>query len=242
MRLTKWIDELPIEEWAAGLGRLTRRARRRVARRRSAALGGALAVVLAVAVGSNALWQQDADHPAPLLAGHGDRDTPVRSVSLDTPVPDASPQRTSTLSSPMVERVQNALGSTGHYQGPVTGVLTEETVVAIRIFQAENGLEVTGEPGLALLAALPPEGAVRTVGAAARPSPATPATAQPATVNLDVAEIQRLLNARGFGPLEVDGKMGPMTRSAIGRFSVARGLSGSGITPEFMRALAEGGA
>lgn len=42
----------------------------------------------------------------------------------------------------------------------------------------------------------------------------------------DIKQIQRALNARGFGPLDVDGIFGPKTSDAVIRFKVSQGLMG----------------
>ena len=42
--------------------------------------------------------------------------------------------------------VQQALGSLGYYPGPATGIMDQKTAEAIRKFQQDNSLPVTGEP------------------------------------------------------------------------------------------------
>jgi len=54
----------------------------------------------------------------------------------------------------------------------------------------------------------------------------------------DVAELQQLLNARGFWAGYADGVFGDMTLDALIRFQIAKGISVDGIVgPETLRAL-----
>lgn len=230
MRIGDRVRDWPVEEWAASAARLARRVRRRAARRRGSLAGVAIAVVMAGAVAGNALWRQDEPHPAPLwgeaqevertmaVAAHGDRDT-------DQPAPRRAD------GSSLVGNIQRELAASGYYAGPVTGVLDEATRAGIRAFERAQGLPETGEPSVGLLAAV-------TSGVRAVPSPE-----EPEPVDLDVADIQRLLNERGYGPLAVDGVMGPNTRSALRRFAEAEGLdTADARSPSVLRALAGGGA
>lgn len=230
MRLAERIERWPIEEWAAAVSRTGRRLRRRAMRRRRGLAVAVATLALVAAVGGNALWRQTERHPAPLwgapqdgvrqvIAGHGVSAAPANASSVG---------RTSVAT--LVERVQQALAADGFYTGAPTGRLDEETRAAIRRFEAARGLPETGEPSLALLAAMsepaPSGGRVTQVAA---PSPP----------ELGVAEVQRLLNAKGFGPLAVDGKMGPRTQEALDRFAVAHGLSTrQGLSPALIEVLA----
>lgn len=84
--------------------------------------------------------------------------------------------------------VEENLAALGYATGPVDGVETMETVIAISKFQAENGMEVSGEvtPQLAgILAAKAANPDLQTGAVAAKPA-ATPA-APPAR---DPAELQ----------------------------------------------------
>lgn len=222
MRLSERIERLPVEEWAAAAARLGRRVRRRVARRRGPVLGAVAACVVTGVVAGNALFGQSGPHPAPMweggeprmaVAGHG--------------APADAPQEAQV--SPLVAKVQRELAGQGYFAGAATGVLDDDTRAAIAAFERAQGLPETGEPSVALLAAV--SSGVRAV---AQPGPAP---------RLSVADMQRLLNERGFGPLEVDGLMGPRTRGALERFAEAEGLSGADPrSPAVMRALAGGDA
>ncbi|MEO1102141.1 MAG: peptidoglycan-binding domain-containing protein [Pseudomonadota bacterium] len=150
----------------------------------------------------------------------------------------------------LVRQVQLGLSEAGYFDGAIDGVLGDETAAAIRAFEAERELPVTGEPNLGLLAAVSdampaPEPALAPaaleeviVAAVAEPTATEQAVAGPAAVST-VAEIQAALNTAGYGPLEVDGVMGPRTRGALDQFALSRGLEGQGMTPAVLRALGE---
>ncbi|WP_157961778.1 peptidoglycan-binding domain-containing protein [Acuticoccus kandeliae] len=205
-----------------------------MARRKGATIASVAGVLLLVVVGSNALWQQDEKHPAPMwgmsegaqsFSSHGSDG--VREIVLET---DDSER------DPLVESVQAGLSVAGYYDGPVTGVLDDDTADAIRAFERDRGLPETGEPNVAIVAEVS--------NAPARPVAAAPVRVAPhesAAAQMDIVQVQTLLNQKGFGPVSVDGKMGPQTRAALSRFSATRGLSSQGMTPEVLRALAADG-
>jgi formylglycine-generating enzyme required for sulfatase activity len=62
----------------------------------------------------------------------------------------------------------------------------------------------------------------------ALPPPPLPAITPPSEPPVSVAEVQRLLAARGYAPGPVDGILGGATRSAIGRFQRDYGLAATG--------------
>lgn len=210
------------------MGPELRRLGRRVARRRGSA-GVAVGFVVAGAlVVSNALWDQQERHPAPLwgkmptqaLAAHGgDGTRPIpspaaRPVGAVVAAPEASS---------MVLAVQEQLAAADYYDGSISGVMDAPTVAAIEAFEVAQGMPVTGEPNLALLSAL-------SAANTAAPAPASQAV-------LSVLEAQRRLNAKGYGPLDEDGKIGPRTRGAMDRFAGDAGLSGAS-SRDVLRALA----
>jgi len=222
VRLVERIERLPVEDWAAAVGRGVRRIRRRAARRRALILGVAGGGVLVAAVAGNALFGQTAPHPAPLW-GAAEREMAVAAHGGAAEVVEA------VEPTPLVAKIQEELGQQGFFAGDPTGILDEATRSAIRTFERTQGLPETGEPSVALLAA---------VGAGVKPVP------RPEPLpRLSVSDMQRILNEKGFGPLEVDGLMGPRTRAALERFAAERGISAADLrAPAMMRALAEGGA
>ncbi len=238
-----------VAEMADGLAAAGRRGLRRLQRRPIGAAAAAGFLVLAGWVAVNGAFLQTARHPAPFLAA-GEATAPsgeAATVALaredddggaGDPVaamlsggaaaapgavagePEATPSAAPGEASGLVAGIQEKLAGAGLYPGPVDGALGVATVQAIEAFQRSRGLPVTGEPSMDLLVALatgvPPE----------RPSVET------------VARVQSALNARGFGPIAVDGLMGSQTGGAIRRFERSRGLPETGeVSEALMEAL-----
>ncbi|WP_420392555.1 peptidoglycan-binding protein [Acuticoccus sp.] len=176
------------------------------------------------------MWRQTAEHPAPLwretaedarFASHGGA-AQGGTVTIEG---EGDVHATS-----LVRNVQDGLARVGLYDGPASGRLDGRTVAAIERFEEQHGLPVTGEPSVALLAAV---------------SGVAPTAAQVAPERygtLGVADVQRLLNSRGFGPLAEDGKLGPNTKAALARFAANEGLPGGASPDEVVAALAKSGA
>lgn len=191
MQFGQYIQDLPIEDWAATVAGFARRVRRRAVRR-----PGMFALLPAVAtavllIQHNALLQQQSSHPAPFW-GLG-----VEAQSAE--------RADVAVTSPLVAQIQTML-----LEQEPSGILDDETVRQIKVFEAERGLPVTGQPSLGLVAALRTEGdaVVETESASAASYPP-----------VDIRGLQEILNAEGFGPLEVDGVIGPRTRAALARFA-----------------------
>lgn len=261
-RLSELTERWPVEDWAANTSYQLRRMRRRLARRKVRVAVAVASACIVTAVGGNALWSQTARHPAPLwtdgahggavLGSHGVPGEP-RLAEIRTVVDDDATDDDAL--SGMVRKVQEGLGANGLYHGALNGDLDEDTAAAIRTFERTAGLDETGEPSLALLAAISADGdpladiVERRSGAAndgparAAPDDVDETRAAPETAAVNVADIQRLLNERGFGPLTIDGKMGARTRQALDSFAVQKGFDDrSGLSPEVLRALAGGDA
>ena len=245
MSISSWVEDLPIENWAAAVARSGRRIRRRIARRPLRSAGGAVALVGVAMIASNALWEQTSRHPAPLWTADASEGALVAS---HTPSGDATAADTLAVSDAsdsgpdgLVERIQTGLAARGYYEAEINGYLTTETVDAIEAFELDAGLDVTGEPSLTLLTAVsePIE-----TGTTVDPEPERLTAAPPATTPqrvTNVAEIQAALNSHGYGPLTVDGVMGPRTQEALAHFAASRGIPDNGVTPGVLRALAEPG-
>ena len=60
---------------------------------------------------------------------------------------------------------------------------------------------------------------------------------QGVAASAEVMELQKFLNAAGFGPLVVDGKFGPLTKAAVIKFQLANGLVGDGVVGPLTRAV-----
>ena len=121
----------------------------------------------------------------------------------------------------LIRDIQMELNDRGYAAGAVTGTLTPETQAAIRTYQADYDLPVTGEPSADLLAAI------------------RPATATPSVRAADaVAAIQSELKARGYFEGAADGEVGPATSAAIRAFQRDAGLPVTGeANPETLAAV-----
>ena len=86
--------------------------------------------------------------------------TPPSTSPAPEPVPGPAPgletRRTPGVAG-VVTQVQEELAFRGYYQGPVNGRFGPETAAAVRRFQQDNDLPVTGVIDSALLGALLPD-------------------------------------------------------------------------------------
>jgi hypothetical protein len=111
-------------------------------------------------------WANDAHHPAPAVAAAQTQPTPTQSTPTPAPT-------TVALSESTIKALQEALNKQGIVV-KVDGVLSDETRAAIRKYQTEHHLPVTGEPDKATLDKL---GVA--VSAPAQSAPPAAAQAQP---------------------------------------------------------------
>lgn len=127
-----------------------------------------------------------------------------------------------------VAALQVALRALDLYPGEIDGITGPMTRKGTRRFQRRKRLAIDGIAGPRTRRAL---------GRRGRP----PLGRRPMRIGRrgwDVAALQFLLNARGYGPGGYDGGFGPNTRRAVARFQRARGLSVDGIAgPSTLRAL-----
>lgn len=240
MSLSSRIEELPVEEWAAVVARVTRRVRRRVMRKPARSLGALCGVVVIAAIASNALWEQTAEHPAPMWT----KSEPVpgaRLVAAHSPTTETVREPVATEPDELVAEIQSRLGEAGYFAGPADGLLNEATREAIALFEADNGLGETGEPSVALLSVfggeVDAETDVEAVEVASATTGGVPVPPLPALGS--IAEVQGALNRAGYGPLTEDGVMGPRTRTALDEFAQSQGMAPTGMTPAILRSLAE---
>lgn len=226
---------VPLQHLADDAAFMARRLARRVRRRPAGHAIAASFALVTLLVTINAAFFQEQPHPAPLMAGlagpdaasgtgtaHGlpEEAAPAAAGPPSVAAPSAAPGDPAQPASELVGSVQEKLVRAGLYAGPVDGVLGPETVGAIEAFERSRGLAVTGEPRMDVLVAL------ATGAPPARPSVET------------IAKVQTALNARGFGPVTVDGLMGQETGGAIARFERSRGMPETGrITDRLMEAL-----
>ncbi len=196
---------------------------------------GGLVVVFALVAG-NALLLQPQPHPAPLVSTRTTPDEPTR--YLDASTLTAEPEAIERRADDLVLAVQSALRQSGHYGGPLDGLSGPQTEQAILVFQAASSLPATGEPSLELLAE------IKAAKAQDQSSLAELAAAEPEpTPDPRVAAVQHALAISAYGPLRMDGFLGPQTHDAIRRFQQDHGLQPTGeITDALIVELRAAGA
>jgi peptidoglycan hydrolase-like protein with peptidoglycan-binding domain len=181
---------------------------------RPAALARTALLALGAGIVGNALFLQSGPHPAPLFAAS---DPTARVLP---PAPDA-----------LVIAVQSELQAAGYYDGPVDGLVGPRTEAAIATFQRAAGVEATGEVRPELL---------EMIAGASEPQGDAPASVEGGN---PVAVVQKALSRAAYGPLPVDGLLGPRTRDAIKQFEADHGLPVSGeISEQLMTELHAVGA
>jgi len=138
-----------------------------------------------------------------------------------TPVDEMNPE----MRHAYIVGIQEELAAHGYQPGPADGVLGPRTVAAIRTYQRDAKLPVTGIASKELLDHMKfvlPKVYAR---GAAPPPPDTSVV----YVGL-VEEIQIALQKRGYYRGAIDGDAGPQTRAAISLFQTDAGLPVTGTT------------
>ncbi|HEY2133100.1 MAG TPA: peptidoglycan-binding domain-containing protein [Acetobacteraceae bacterium] len=163
---------------------------------------------------------------------------------------------TQTLSPDAVRAVQGRLNALAGYQGPINGAWGPDSEAALRNFQQNNGLQVTGQMNQATAATMGldvaslvgaagqvPAPAPAPLATAAPPPPPAPAPApapapQPAPAaapgpifalsNNSVRIIQARLRQLGFYNGAIDGEWGGGSQTALQAFQQAHGLPADG--------------
>lgn len=177
----------------------------------------AVAVALAVALAGAASARAWPDlGPAAGDAGRG------LFVTVDTTVDQMPPG----MAEAYVRGIQEELAGHGYRPGPADGKPGPRTRAAVRAYQRDAGLPVTGEPSKELLDHL----MFVLPKVHARPA------ADVASSEL-VTDVQRHLYERGYYKSTIDGLTGPFTRDAVRRFQSDAGLPVTGIVDR--RLLAE---
>ncbi len=118
-----------------------------------------------------------------------------------------------------IRDVQQLLNRRGYDAGPADGVMGPQTRAAIRTYQVDAGLPVTGEPTADLHASLTAQD---------RSESAPPAGAAELPSTGQVIEVQSALRRRGYDILAVDGELDPPTVAAIRRYQADAGLPVTG--------------
>ena len=184
---------------------------------------------------SNAIRTYEADHQLPITGEFSPRLLDHVRDTLAAMSPARSPDRSfggidePSADTDLVANIQAELRRRGYDVPVVSGDVDAATEAAIRAYQRDQGLTVTGEPSERLLAELTGAGA-------------------PEGESVDrglVREIQRELQDRGYDIGATDGVLGPTTRNAIRTYQADAGLPVTGeASASLLRSLqsAEGGA
>jgi peptidoglycan hydrolase-like protein with peptidoglycan-binding domain len=182
---------------------------------KSAVLSGwSLLIMIGATIAFNALFMQQAPHPAPFYV--------TRDAAIDAGQPVAPAKA-------KIRSVQTGLKKLGYYSGAVDGIAGPETEMAITRFERAARLAVTGRADEALLAklnhALTPQVQAQHHGVAESTGPAKAKAPPPDPM---VAVIQKALSDAAYGPLTSDGIMGRWTIDAISRFQLDQGMTVTG--------------
>ncbi|MEM9732584.1 MAG: peptidoglycan-binding domain-containing protein [Pseudomonadota bacterium] len=197
-------------------------------------------------------------------------DEPVKTAVLKPQlhkVPEAvpAPVDKSETGKELLREVQTALSVRGYYDGKLDGLYGSRTRRAITAFQSDNGMVVDGKVTVRLLTQVlmsgsaqpdavpvPPKSQLvaKPVGVKTRKVATT--RVKPKTINTQaavseadglVARIQAGLRNYGYDDLQVDGKMGQQTATAIQRFQLDYGMKITGeASQSVLNKLSEIGA
>jgi len=138
------------------------------------------------------------------------------SAQSRTPAPVAATPSRAGLSSQQVADIQTALGSLDYSVGRPSGRLDDETRAAIRSYESDHGLLMSGEPSAELLRHMRER-----VSASPTPSPTS-------VDGNTLARIQAELRTRGYPIPLISGRMDAPTRKAIGEYQQGQGVAVTG--------------
>ena len=132
-----------------------------------------------------------------------------------------APQQTPTVGAAMVSEAQTELRQRGYDITAITGTANAETAAAVRAYQADARLPVTGEISNDLMQQL------RTARADSG-----------AIYRAQVKQVQTALNASGYTAGPPDGALGPKSRAAISRYQSDNNLAATGeVNAELLASL-----
>lgn len=203
-----------------------------------------LCAVLAVAVAAIALLlPRTLDSRRVLDRERAATPTPtadVRSMLRVTPDPNNTPTPTAMLlktgvKGDEVTRLQTRLKELGYYTGEVDGQYGQGTAEAVKLFQAQHGLDSDGIAGEATRTQLYAQAAQTYIPTPA-PSP-TPSLVKKGDSNDAVRAMQQRLKELGFYSGAVDGDFGGGTEEALRLFQRQHGLDVDGIAAQKTFAL-----
>ena len=214
-------------------------------------VGGSTAFLVTLFyVSANALWYQPFPHTGAFFATRSIENFPSTvSNEPETTInivrqPPAQPV---VKPDPVVQQVQGILKDLNFYDGTVDGLTGPATRKAIQAYQLKVGLPGSGEIDNALLDQI---GARQTTAAIPHPAPrptdtAVVPSAKPAVIPVSapadgatqspdarIVKIQAGLKAFGNDDMQLDGKVGARTKSAIKEFQALFGLPETGEPDE----------
>jgi len=132
----------------------------------------------------------------------------------------SSTQTASQAQFKLVRKTENRLQQLGYVVGPIDGTLDAQTVAAIKQYQSDNKLSITGQPSSSLLTKLQ--------GAQASAVTRSTATVAPAVSASVIKQIETALQDKGYNVGPVDGKLDAQTSAAISTYQRHAGLTQTG--------------
>ena len=123
-----------------------------------------------------------------------------------------------------ISNAQQILIDRGYYSGPADGVIGPATYAALRAYQRDHGLRITGRLDSPTVYLLNRE----TNTAAAAPNPYPSASYPSAPPTIDVRTAQQTLRDRGYYSGPLDGVIGPATYAALRAYQRDHGLRMTG--------------
>ena len=138
-------------------------------------------------------------------------------LTLALPLPSTAQTYTVLTIAYSVAAVQRGLNDLGYSAGPVDGLMGSKTRGAIRAYQIDNGLPVSGQPSRSLN-----EHLQNTLMAGVTPAP------MPGVDSSAIVEIQTRLRDRGYNVPSINGTLDASTTAAIRAFQGDAGLPVNG--------------
>jgi peptidoglycan hydrolase-like protein with peptidoglycan-binding domain len=135
-----------------------------------------------------------------------------------------------------IANLQNRLFQEGFYDGPINGVLTPETIDALKRYQEANGLPVTGVLDEATRQFMNENGGETVNGYYINPNYIFNHNQEEGDRGQDVANLQNRLTNEGFYFGPITGFFGAFTKDALKEYQKANGLPVTGKLDEATRA------
>jgi len=187
-------------------------------------------------VSANALWYQPQPHASTFFITREmpDYSAPEREHGAFRRADDRSEAPPAPVVDPMVQQVQDILGDLNLYTGSVDGIAGPQTRKAIAEYQKLVGLDPSGEIDQSLIEELMARRASPAEDLPPRPLPRPDRSdvAAATAPSEDVSRIQAGLKAFGHDGIDIDGKLGLKTKTAIREFQSLFGLPVTG-EPDF---------